>query len=86
MKDFVLCLLFHTSLSDISSHEVNLLIVLAGWFLAKTDASLAVPTAADCTLYFFHILPTSVFHTRQGCFFHKAFLLNGINIFISMAA
>lgn len=58
MKYFVLCLLFHTSLSDISSQKVNLLIVFAGCYLADIDAILAAQTAAECTLSFFHILPS----------------------------
>lgn len=73
MKHFVLCLLFHTSLSDISSQKVNLLIVFAWWYLANMDAFLAAQTAAERTLHVFHILPTGMFRTRQGCFFHKAF-------------
>lgn len=85
MKDFVLCLLFHTSLSDTCSQKVNLLIVFAGWYLATKGAFLAAQTTAESTLCFFHILPTTMFHTRQRWFFIKL-LLNNPYIFISMAA
>lgn len=87
MKYFVLCLLFHASLSDISSQKVNLLIVFAGWYLANVDAFLAAQTAAECTLYFFHIFPLACSMPGRDVFFTKLslLLLNNVKIFNSTA-